>query len=327
MTATVEMRRPARRPSPGFGPARDLLTLRTLADADLHRMVTRAAHLAVGPAPEQTLVGRTVGTWFRRTSTRTRTAFATAALRLGAHLVTFDADDLQVSTGETLEDTGAVLEGMLDVLICRTAGPDEDLARLAGRKHLAIVNAMTQGEHPTQAITDLAVIEAARGSVDGARVLYLGEGNNTAVALARALCRYRGTHLELRTPVGYGVPAGVLAETAAEAVAHGGSVVQRHDASCPAVAADVVYTSRWQTTGTVKSDPGWRDAFAPFQVDARVVAANPGSLVMHDLPAHRGEEIEAAVIDGPRSVALFQAHTKQAAAMAVLEWSTDGGGL
>ncbi|CRK57298.1 Ornithine carbamoyltransferase [Alloactinosynnema sp. L-07] len=299
---------------------RHLISVDDLGDDDLHWIVRRGAEFAAGRhTGEEPLRDDVVGILFRKTSTRTRTAFAAGALRLGARIVTYGPDDLQENTGETVEDTAAVLSGMLDVLVARTAGPEAELRAYAAQHRMAVINAMSAEEHPTQALADLSTLTTRFGRLDGLRVLYVGEGNNTASALTLALSRYHDTQLHLRTPPGYGVAQRYLDRAAINAKRTGAVVEQRHDADdLPEV--DVVYTTRWQTTGTVKPTPDWRTSFAPFQVDTAMMAACPGAVFMHDLPAHRGEEVTAEVLDGPSSIAFEQAEHKYHSARAVLQW-------
>jgi ornithine carbamoyltransferase len=296
-----------------------LLTIEDLDDNDLRHLVARGAEFSAGAESRDALCDKVVGIYFRKTSTRTRTAFSAGALRLGAHIVSYGPDDLQENTGETVEDTAAVLSGMLDVLVARTAGSQAELESYAAQRRMAVVNAMSADEHPTQALTDLTTLHRRFGRVDELRVLYVGEGNNTASALTLALSRFHGTELHLRTPYGYGLDERFLRTAEISAKRTGAKVVERHDMSdLPAV--DVVYTTRWQTTGTSKPDPHWRTVFAPFQVDDRVLGDAP--VFMHDLPAHRGEEVIASVLDGPASIAFAQEENKFHSARAVLEWCT-----
>jgi ornithine carbamoyltransferase len=184
---------------------------------------------------------------------------------------------------------------------------------------MAVVNAMSAAEHPTQALADLTTLAQHFGRIEGLRVLYIGEGNNTASALTLALARYAGTALYLRTPPGYGLEQRYLDRAAISAKATDAVVEERHDmADLPEV--DVVYTTRWQTTGTTKPTADWRETFAPFQVDASVMQQSKASVFMHDLPAHRGDEVTADVLDGPLSIAFDQAENKYHSARAVLEW-------
>jgi ornithine carbamoyltransferase len=305
---------------------RHVLSLSDLNDDDLHRIVTRGVDIARDRAVAeraQPLSGRVVATYFRKTSTRTRTAFTVGALRLGASVVAYGPGDLQENTGETVDDTGRVLGGMLDALVARTAGPYAELYAYSRQQRMAVINAMSAREHPTQALADLTTIAAHFGRLEGVRVRYIGEGNNTAAALALALSRIPGAVLHLNTPPGYGLAADVLAEAGGLAEKYGATVVQYHDMT-PCPNADVVYTTRWQTTGTTKADPDWRTVFAPFQVTDDVLDAQSGAVFMHDLPAHRGEEVTGSVLDGPRSIAFGQAENKLHSAMAVLEWCLAG---
>ncbi|RSN55144.1 ornithine carbamoyltransferase [Amycolatopsis sp. WAC 04182] len=299
---------------------RHLISLDDLTDEDLRSVVARATRLADDPRQAATsLSGEVVGIYFSKTSTRTRTAFSAGALRLGARIVSYGPGDLQINTGETIADTGRVLAGMLDALVVRTAGDPAELRAMADQKRMSVVNAMTADEHPTQALADLTTLVRRFGRVDGLRVLYLGEGNNSAAALALALTRFPGTELHLRTPPGYGLDPGVLARARSHAARHGASLVERHDMDDLPV-SDVVYTTRWETTGTTKPDPDWRTVFAPFQVTRALWRTSPDAVFMHDLPAHRGEEVTAEVLDGGDSIAFAQAENKMYSAMAALEW-------
>ncbi|MGW0416115.1 ornithine carbamoyltransferase [Streptomyces collinus] len=303
---------------------RHLISIEDLGFEEMRGIVRRGAEFAAGRGEDaRPLHDAVVGVLFRKTSTRTRTAFSAGALRLGGRLITYGPGDLQENTGETVEDTASVLSRMLDVLVARTAGSEAELRAFAAQRRMAVINAMSAAEHPTQALTDLTTLLRRFGRIDGLRVLYLGEGNNTASALTLALSRYPGTELHLRTPRGYGVDQYYLDRAAEYAAAGGGLVSQRHDpADLPEV--DVVYTTRWQTTGTTKADPEWRRAFEPFRVDKAVMETSPDALFMHDLPAHRGDEVSADVLDGPASIAFEQAENKYHSARAVLEWCVGG---
>ncbi|MCU7728891.1 ornithine carbamoyltransferase [Actinoplanes sp. KI2] len=305
--------------SAAAAPRRHVISLNDLDDAALRLIVERGAAHARGEVAAGSLDGLVIGTYFRKTSTRTRTAFTAAALRLGARTIAYGPDDLQLNTGETMADTGRVLARMLDGLVARTAGPIAEFEALAAQDRMAVVNAMSAAEHPTQALADLTTLALHFGDLSGLRVLYLGEGNNTAAALALALPRFAGTTLDLRTPAGYGLSPEVLERAEKYAAGADAIVTERHD-MLDLPPADVVYTTRWQTTGTTKNDPSWRDLFRPFQVDQSLMDACPTAVFLHDLPAHRGEEVTAAVLDGPRSIAFDQAENKMHSAAAVLEW-------
>ncbi|MFJ8626522.1 ornithine carbamoyltransferase [Kitasatospora sp. NPDC093550] len=304
---------------------RHLISLEDLTDAELRSVVVRGAEFAAGNgAADRPLDGAIAGIYFRKTSTRTRTAFSSGALRLGGQIIGYGPDDLQLNTGETTEDTGQVFSRMLDLLVARTAGETAELRGWADQDRMAVVNAMSADEHPTQGLTDLTTLLRRFGRIEGLRVLYVGEGNNTAAALALGLMRYEGVELELRTPAGFGLSADILAKALARAERSGARLTERHDMDRLPADQDAIYTSRWQTTGTSKADPTWREKFAPFQVTAGLWTSSPKAAFLHDLPAHRGEEVTAEVLDGPASIAFDQAANKMYSAMAVLEWCHRG---
>ncbi|MFT2017050.1 ornithine carbamoyltransferase [Streptomyces sp. 796.1] len=300
---------------------RHLISTKDLTDAELRALVERGAEFAGGPvrAGDQ-LAGLIAGIHFLKTSTRTRTSFSAAALRLGAQLISFGPGDLQTNTGETLEDTAEVLSRMLDLLVVRTAGDPAELRAFARQDRMAVVNAMTADEHPTQAIADLTTLLTHFGKIEGLHVCYVGEGNNSAAALALTLSRFPDVYLELRTPPGYGLDPQVLHQAHRNAQHSGARVEESHSMQSAPVDADAIYTTRWQTTGTNKPDPNWRTVFAPFQVTEALWAKSPDAVFLHDLPAHRGEDVTAEVLDGPHSLAFDQSENKMYAAMAVLEW-------
>ncbi|MBB5940410.1 ornithine carbamoyltransferase [Streptomyces zagrosensis] len=298
---------------------RHIISINDLTDADLRHIVERGAAYAAGDRVRP-LEGAIVGVYFRRTSTRTRTAFTSGALRLGAQTVTFGPGDLQLNTGESIEDTARVLAGMLDLLVARTADATAELRTLAAGGPMSVINAMSAEEHPTQGLTDLTTLYSHFGRVEGLRLMYVGEGNNSAAALALALTRFPGTELELRTPIGYGLAPEILATAITQAGRCGSKVSERHDMEAVPAGLDAIYTTRWQTTGTSKATADWRDVFAPFQVTRELWQSSPNAVFLHDLPAHRGEEVTAEVLDGPASIAFTQATHKLHSAMAVLEW-------
>ncbi len=305
----------------GPAPARGLFSLAEPEPAVIRKLAVRSVELFRDPrAHDRPLAGSVAGVLFTKTSTRTRTAFTAGAIRLGAAPVTYGPHDLQLNTGESLADTGRVLGSMLDLLVARTSGPLDELRELSRQGGLPVINAMAAEEHPTQAVTDLATLHLALGDPSGVSVLYVGEGNNTAVALAHALAAVPGAHATFSTPPGYGLPEAELTRASRRAEEVGASLAEVHDLARLPDRVDVVYTTRWQTTGTAKPDADWRETFRPFHVDAALLARWPQALFMHDLPAHRGDEVTGEVLDGPRSLAWTQAAMKLPAAMAVLEW-------
>jgi ornithine carbamoyltransferase/carbamoyltransferase len=242
-----------------------------------------------------------------------------ASLRLGGSPISFGPSELQLTTGESIADTGRILGHMLDALVVRTAGPLADLCQLAAFAGIPVINAMATEEHPTQAVCDIATLALSFGDLSGLSLLYIGEGNNTATALARGLALVPGVKVTFATPAGYGLPPQLLAEATEIAAGRGTSIEEVHDLDGLPHHCDVVYTTRWQTTGTHKADAAWREKFRPFYVDQTLMSRWPQALFMHDLPAHRGDEVSGEVLDGPSSIAWTQAQLKLSSAMAILE--------
>ena len=298
---------------------RSLISLHDLDQEDLLSLVRGAADLSK-EQPEGALDGRVVATFFTKTSTRTRTSFQVAALRLGARLIELRSDDLQLTTGESQDDTMRVLAGMVDAVVMRTAGPEAEMRAAAQGNPWSVVNAMSAEEHPTQAISDTGWLLRHFGDLEGLTISYVGEGNNTATALAACLTRFPGVRLEMCCPPGYGLPADVVERARLLAQDSGATLCLVDDPSELSAGTDVLYTTRWQTTGSSKADVNWRETFEPFRIDGQLLERCAKAVVMHDLPAHRGEEITAEVLDGPRSVAFDQAHAKVFGAMSTLLW-------
>lgn len=301
-----------------------LLSISDLPQEHFLELIDRSSALARSNACSTRLAGRSVGIWFRKTSTRTRTSFAAAAVRLGAYPVVFGCDDLQTNTGESLEDTAAVLGGYLEALVVRTAGNPEELRRMADVNRLPIVNAMTADEHPTQALSDLAMLQRHFGRLQGLRLIYIGEGNNTAAALALAGSRVPGLRIDFHCPPQYAIPAATWSRARESSARFGGRISLSTEAyRDDAEPVHAVYATRWQTTGTAKSDHAWRESFAPYRATAALMDSlrrDAPTVFMHDLPAVRGEDCDAAVLDGPHSIAFEQARQKLFTAMAIFDW-------
>lgn len=301
---------------------RHLLSLADLESSALIHLVDRAVEIAGSAAALPSLIGKVIGIYFRVSSTRTRSAFSTAALRLGARIVTYGPADLQVVTGETLGDTSRVLSGYLDGLVIRTNESLAEMREIARHQdEMAVVNALSEDAHPTQALADLATLREAFGSLDGIHVLYLGEGNSTARSLVTAVARIPGMKITLVTPEGFGLPAAVFEQSRRLAAQIGSEVDQHHRHDRLPHGVDAVYTSRWQTMGVPRAGD-WLQHFQPYSVTAQVMTevSKEGTVFLHDLPAVRGQDVADEVLDGPRSFAWRQARYKMWSAMAVLEW-------
>ncbi|HTE19292.1 MAG TPA: ornithine carbamoyltransferase, partial [Armatimonadota bacterium] len=312
-TATAEpLYIPAIASRASAGPRRHVLSILDLSAHEVLYLCRRAIRIKQSRVDPQTLRGRTVGVYLRKTSTRTRTGFMVGAGRLGATTVYFGPADLQTNTGETLEDTARTFAGYLDVLVMRTNESVEEMKTFASHPTMSVVNALSSDEHPTQALTDLTTMLEHFGRLEGLDVLYCGEGNKSAAALALAMARIRGTRLTLATPAGYGLEASKLATARELAERYGATIEVVDDIEAAPRGVDVVYTSRWQEMGVSKPDPEWKRHFAPFRVSQALMdrVSRPGAVFMHDLPAVRGEDVDDEVLDGPQSLAWVQAQHK-----------------
>lgn len=303
---------------------RNFLTTAGLGPRTLHRIVDRSVAFAGGRAGrDRPLRDRIVGIYFSKTSTRTRTSFTVGALKLGADTIAYGPNDLQIATGETLQDTARVLSGYLDALVVRTNEPRAEMEAMGAHASMAVINAMSTEEHPTQAIADLSTLKEHFGRLEDLHLLYVGEGNNSATALAYVFAQLPGMTLTAVTPEGYGIPQDHLDRAAELAREHGGRVEHHHDADRLPEGVDAVYATRWQTMGVPKPDPDWKDKFRPFSVTPelmRRVSKPGGTIFMHDLPAVRGDDVVDEVLDGSQSLAWRQARHKLYGAMAVLDW-------
>ncbi|HSF38469.1 MAG TPA: ornithine carbamoyltransferase [Thermoanaerobaculia bacterium] len=306
-------------------PARHLLSVSDLDSATIRSLLDDALAISQGRwQGRRPLDGRVVGIYFRKSSTRTRTSFTVGAMKLGAQVIAYGPNDLQIVTGETVPDTARVLANYLDALVIRTNETIGEMRDLARQDRMAIVNAMSENEHPTQSLADLATLLEHFGRLEGLHVLYMGEGNNSASAISLAMARLPNMRLTLVTPERYGLPADFIEEVRATAEGNGTVIEQHHDLKSLPRGVDAVYTTRWLTMGVTKDDPNWVDKFRPYCVTPEVMAevSKPGggTLFLHDLPAMRGYEVVDEVLDGPQSAAFRQAYHKMTSAMATLNW-------
>lgn len=260
-----------------------------------------------GRPTAEPLAGRSVALVFEKPSTRTRLSFEVGVAELGAHPLVVDAASTQLGRGETLEDSAAVFSRFVHAIVVRTFGQDR-LERLASASAVPVVNALTDSYHPCQVLADLLTVRERFGALAGVTLAYLGDGNNMAhsLLLGGALA---GLHVRVATPPGYGPDPRVVEQ--AGTLPGGGSVRLYSDPVEAAEGADVLYTDVWASMGQEQEAQVRRQAFAGFCLDERLLAvADAGAVVLHCLPAHRGEEISAEVLDGPRSLVFDQAENR-----------------
>jgi ornithine carbamoyltransferase len=260
---------------------------------------------------------RSVAVVFEKPSTRTRLSFEIGIAELGGHPVILDAQSTQLGRGETIEDTARVMSRYVDAIVIRTFGQNR-IEDLAAASSVPVVNALTDYAHPCQALADLQTIREHKGRLAGLTLTYLGDGNNMAhsLLLAGAIA---GMHVRVGAPHGF-EPLGQVMKRAGELAAfHGGSVSLTNDPLEAAVGADVLYTDVWASMGQESEAASRLEPFRAFAIDeSKVAVASPDVVVMHCLPAHRGEEIAASVIDGPASIVFDQAENRLHAQKALL---------
>jgi ornithine carbamoyltransferase len=295
---------------------RDYLSVDDLSPKELGELLDLAADVKARPqAYAGRLAGRSIGLIFEKPSTRTRVSFEVGVVQLGAHPVVLSSSELQLGRGETIEDTGRVLSRYLDAIVLRTF-EQERLEVLAGAADVPVVNSLSDFEHPCQALADLLTMRERLGALRGRTLTYLGDGNNVAHSLLLGGAK-EGMRVRVATPAGF-EPIPQVVQRATEIAAEtGGAVEVTNDPAGAARGADVLYTDVWASMGREAEADERLLVFTPYQVtQGSVDAAADDVVVMHCLPAHRGQEIAAEVMDGPHSAVWDQAenrlHTQKA---------------
>jgi len=299
---------------------RDFLSVSDFDRSEIHtilKSIKKLKPVAPGGTPARILAGKVVGLLFEHPSTRTRVSFESAAMRLGADVLYMRPDELQLRRGEPIKDTARVLSGYLDALVYRT--PDHDtLVELAEHASMPIINALSNTEHPTQALSDMATIEDAKGSLEGLKLAWIGDGNNVCHSLMLA-CATAGMNMSIATPPNH-QPSAEIAQKANELAQRSSSKIwYTDDPSEAAEGADILYTDVWVSMGQDAEQAQRMMDFEGFQINDELLAkAKSDAVVMHCLPAHRGLEITADVLDGPKSIAWKQADYKFHGAKGIL---------
>ena len=304
--------------------ARSLLGMLDLAPAEVVGLLDDAARLraarralVAGGPPDTTLRGRTIALLFEKPSTRTRVSFEVAVAELGGTPLPLGGAELQLGRGETVEDTGRVLGRYVHGLVVRTFGQGR-LRALAEHSGVPVINALTDAEHPCQALADLLTIRDEFGAFAGRTLTYVGDGNNVAHSLLLGAAAV-GLGVRVAHPAGYAPDAMIVAEAVRLAAPHGSEVTVTDDPLDAARGAHALYTDVWTSMGQEEESARRLQDFAGYQVDATLLAAAADdAIVLHCLPAHRGEEIAAEVLDGPASRVLDQAENRLHVQKAVL---------
>jgi ornithine carbamoyltransferase len=292
---------------------RDFTSIRNLTGEEIEFLLEKALEMKrAGKSYEKSLTGCTLGLLFEKASTRTRVSFESAMYRLGGQTLFLSSRDTQLSRGEPVKDTARVLARYLDGLAIRTysQGLVEEMAEWAD---IPVINALSDKYHPCQVLSDLMTVKEKKGKLDGLRIAWVGDGNNMANSWINA-ARTLGFQLALACPSGYGPDGDVLSGA-------GENIRVTADPREAVSGADVINTDVWASMGQEGQQEERVRIFKDFQVNEGLVKlGSPGAIVMHCLPAHRGEEITDEVLEGPQSVVFDQAENKMHLHQAMLEW-------
>lgn len=297
---------------------RDLLSIDDLTPVELSELLSSAAEVKKSPRVwADRLAGRQIALIFEKPSTRTRVSFEAAVTSMAGSAIVLRGDELQLGRGETIEDTGRVLARYVDAIVVRTFGQDR-LERLADAASVPVINALSDYEHPCQCLADLQTIAENFGSLEGRILCYVGDGNNVAHSLMLGGVM-AGMEVRIGCPADY-APFPRVAERCEEIGAStGGKISITDDPEEAAAGAHVLYTDVWASMGQESESETRGKVFEPFRLDRSLVdVADSEAIVLHCLPAHRGEEITADVLDGPRSVVWDQAENRLHAQKALL---------
>ena len=299
---------------------RSLLRVADLSPDDLRSLLDRALEYKKNPrlSPD-VLSGESVTLYFNKPSTRTRLSFETAVYRLGGLPVVVGPNDLQMGRGETIEDTARVISRYSRAFVTRTY-EDEEIARFSRAASIPVINALTDGHHPCQALADLMTLRERFGELSGLVVAYVGAGNNVTHSLMEA-CALLGVHVRVATPDGLRPDSEVIDRARALGRASGSTIEVDGDPDAAVSGVDAVYTDTWHSMGDPDEERAQRSkALGPYQVNAELMArAKKTAVFLHCLPAHRGEEATDEVADSPQSAIFDQAENKLHTSMAVLE--------
>ncbi len=297
---------------------RSFLDLDALEGTELRAILERARAFKQGDAAKP-MAGRILAMIFDKPSTRTRVSFEVAAKQLGGDAIVLTSRDMQLGRGESVADTARVLSRYVDAIMIRTDA-HEKLVELAAHATVPIVNGLTDHSHPCQIVADVMTIEEHRGPLRGKTLAWVGDGNNVLTSLIHAAVRL-DCALNIATPAELAPDPAVLAWAAERQ----GRLRLTHDPVAAVRGVDAVFADTWISMGQAEADR--RRVLEPFRVDAGLMGhAAQDALFLHCLPAHRGEEVTAEVIDGPQSVVFDEAENRLHAQKAILEWCLDGGG-
>ena len=306
---------------------KDLLRTQDLSRDDVEMLLSTAAEFAADPLKSRdALAHKSVAIYMTKPSTRTRLASETAVAHLGGTPIFLRGDDLQLGRGETIADTARIISGYCSALIVRTFA-QADVNELGAHASIPVINALTDDDHPTQLLADWLTIREKFGKdISGRKFVYLGDGNNMSHAWL-TMGAIMGAHVVVATPPGSWAPdAQVVAEATKIAARSGGQIEVLNDPEVAAKDASVLYTDVWMSMGDPESERAEKmSALAPFAVTENLMSLTAtDSIFMHCLPAHRGEEVQSAVIDGPKSVIWREALHRRTTIQSILYHTSRG---
>ena len=306
---------------------KDLLRTQDLSRDDVEMLLSTAAEFAADPLKSRdALAHKSVAIYMTKPSTRTRLASETAVAHLGGTPIFIRGDELQLGRGETIADTARIISGYCSALIVRTFA-QADVNELGAHASIPVINALTDDDHPTQLLADWLTIRETFGKdISGRKFVYLGDGNNMSHAWL-TMGAIMGAHVVVTTPTGSWAPdAQVVAEATKIAARTGGRIEVLNDPEAAAKDASVLYTDVWMSMGDPESERAEKmKALAPFAVTENLMSLTASdSIFMHCLPAHRGEEVESAVIDGPKSVIWREAFHRRTTIQSILYHTSRG---
>jgi ornithine carbamoyltransferase len=289
-------------------PAKDLLSIADLNSQQIQLLMSNTQDIKA-QGQSTALSGKTLALLFEKPSLRTRISFELAIQQLGGQAIYLSPAEVGLGQRESVPDVARVLSRYVDIIAARTFS-HQTLELLAENAGLPVINALSDREHPCQALADLFTVYEKKGELSGLSLAYVGDGNNVAssLLLAASLC---GMDFRLASPTGYKVPADIMKQAEKFADESGGSILDTEDTGLAVSSADVVYTDVWTSMGQEAEAEDRRHVFAPYQVNDELMSlASNGAILMHPLPAHRGEEVAPDVLDGPQSVVFDQAENR-----------------
>ncbi|MFN3974220.1 MAG: ornithine carbamoyltransferase [Dehalococcoidia bacterium] len=296
---------------------RDLLSVADLSPREVEGLIGRGLALKQGARPRP-INGKSVALLFEKPSLRTRVSFDVAVHQLGGHPLYLGPQEVGLGVREPVSDVARVLSRMVDAIVCRTFAQEtlEDLARFSS---VPVINALSDAEHPCQALADLLTVRERLGRLRGVVVAFVGDGNNCAASLALA-CSAVGAHYRIASPPGYDLPQSIVQRVLETASRTGGSITLLRSPDEAIAGAEVVYTDVWTSMGQEKEAEVRRLAFAGYQVTPqRMALAGPAAIFLHPMPAHYGEEVPQGFLESPWSAAYDQAENRLHIQKAILE--------